>query len=203
MKRNKKLLGRGEFGYLAQYKKLRIIITAGMFFAAAAIFVAGLLLNDFNKGNIFTIIAALLIIPFARSLATLILVLPIRPVSKEKYDEISSLTKQGNLIYSDVIVTSTEKAMNLTMMVITASKVLIYAGHKKDDPFKVQEYIGGLVKRRGFGYSVAVTNEYEKFVSFVRSADGIDEYTFPSEEAKEKYEKNRDEMCAALESIMI
>lgn len=191
---------KGEPGYIKTAKTFNFLVTLVL-----AAFCAGLLIPGFlafeSKLNICVIIGILFVIPAARFITVWILFLPFRSVDQKKYDEIMSLMKGGNLLYADVIITSTEKAYFLPFLVITGDKVLaFYQG--KEKLYKVQDYFADTVKRRGFDYKVTVTDDEAKFKSLLRAADAYSELEFESEADKEDFDAERGRLCDNIEALI-
>lgn len=194
---------KGEAGHIGFLKKKELCVAALTFLFSAALFATGLILNNGDKANIWTIAAAVGVIPMARALTGFILVCPFRDVSAELIKRVEDTAKPGSLVYTDVIVTSTEKAMGLAFIVITGTKVIILTGRAKQDLFKINEYLGGLVRRKGFDFKVTVTDEEEKFFSLLRASDSVADRSFESEAEQEAFEQQRRELCEAFEVIML
>lgn len=195
------IVRKGEFGYISFMKKLNLLITVVLFLIAGGIFVSGLFLFE-SKANICTIVGALFIIPAARYMTVWILFLPHKPVTVEQFEKTYGLMKGGNILYCDVLITSPEKAYNLPFIAITGDKVIaLMAG--KEKLYKVQDYFGGFIRRRGFDdFKVTVTDEEAKFQSLLRAADSAAEITFANESEHEAFDKERLELCEAIDSIM-
>lgn len=198
-----KAKAKGEAGRIRFLKQKELLVAAVMFIISAAIFTVGLILNDNNKGNILTVVAALGIIPMARALTGFILIAPFRGVRQELIDEVDRCARPGSIIYTDVVVTSTERAMGLAFIVITGSKVIMLPGTEKEDIFKLKEYLGGLVQRRGYDYKVTVADSEERFLSLLKASDSVTERTFADDEDKAAFEAERAQLCEAFESLMV
>lgn len=191
---------KGEPGYISFSKMFNLMITFVL-----ALFCAGLLIPGFlafeSKLNICVIVGILFVIPAARFFTVWVLFMPFKSVTQEKADEMMKLMKGGNLLYSDVIITSTEKAYFLPFVVITGDKILaFYSG--KEKLYKVQEYFADVVKRRGFDYKTTVTDDEAKFKSLLRAADSFSELQYESQEDKEQYEAERARLCENLEAMI-
>ncbi|MBR4724465.1 MAG: hypothetical protein IK071_01660 [Lachnospiraceae bacterium] len=195
--------GKGEAGYISFVKKKELLISIILFLAAAGIFILGLALNKWQKGNIFTIIAALMIIPMARFLTQFIMLFPFRSVTEEEAAEVEKAAKGGSIIYADNVVTSTEKAMQLSFIVITSNKVLCYTGREKEDASKCREYLAGLLSRRGYDYKVTVTGDRTVFFNLLKSSDSAAAIEFENEEDKKRFDNERAALCRELESVMV
>lgn len=194
---------KGQPGRISFLKKKELFTALSLFALSAAIFVTGLLLNDYDKGNIWTIIAAVVIIPVARALTGFVLVFPFKDAPKELTDEVDKTAKPGCIIYTDVIVTSTEKAIGLSFIVITGSGVIILTGRKSEDIFGVRDYLADYVKRRGYSYKVTVAEDTARFFALLKNSDSPSSFSFANEDDRLAYEQERGELCEALESLMV
>ncbi|MCR5330252.1 MAG: hypothetical protein K6E62_03560 [Lachnospiraceae bacterium] len=201
--KNENRKGKGEVGYISYMKKKELLFALGLFLAAAAVFVTGLALNDWNKGNVFTIAAAVLIIPMARFLTQFILLLPFKSVSEEIAAEVEQAATGGSIIYADNVIASTEKAMQLSFIVITSDKVFGYTGREKEDAAKCREYLSSTLRRRGYDFKVTVTDDKAKFLNMLKSSDSAAGIRFENEEAKQRFDETRSALCRDLESIMV
>lgn len=189
---------KGEQGYISFMKSFNLLISFVLFVIAAVIFIIGMSIYD-TKGNILTIVGALFIIPMARFLTVWFLFLPFKSVSKPEYDKIFALMKQGNLLYADVLLTSTEKAYCASFLVITSDKIFAYSAKNVS---KLQEYLSDIIKRRAFAYKVTCTDDEAKFQNFLKSADSYAEQKFDGDDEKAAAEKERDRLREVLESFM-
>lgn len=191
---------KGEFGYINFMKKFNFLLTLILFAIAAGLFIIGLCVFE-SKANILTIIGALFVIPAARYMTVWLLFMQHKSGTPEQYEKAIGLLKQGNLLYSDALITSTEKAYNLQFVVITGDKILaLYNGREK--LYKVQEYVSSLFTRKGFDYKVTVTDEEAKFFSLMKASDAAADMTFADDEEKERHESDRREICSTLETYM-
>ncbi|MCR5322398.1 MAG: hypothetical protein K6E85_03885 [Lachnospiraceae bacterium] len=195
--------GKGEAGYISYMKKKELLFSIVLFAAAAGIFVLGLALNKWQKGNVFTIIAALLIIPMARFLTQFILLFPFRSVTDEEFTEVEKAAKGGSIIYADNVIASTEKAMQLSFIVITSNKILCLTGREKENALKCQEYLADVVKRRGYDHKVTVTDDRTKFFNLLKNSDSAAAIQFENDEARKAFDEERTALCKVLESVMV
>ncbi len=193
---------KGEPGYINSKKRYELIMAISIFAVAAGIFVLGLALNKWEKGNIFTVIAAIFVIPMARFATTYIMFFPFKSVTEEQAKEVEAAAKPGSIIYSDYIMTSEKKAMMLAFAVITADKLIGLTGRKEDDVLDIRNYLQDIATRRGYDYKVTVTDDRSKFFSLLKGSDSVAELTFANDEEKEEFEENRRKFCGELESLM-
>lgn len=192
---------KGEVGYITFKKRLELFMTLMILFVAAAIFVAGLLITK-GKGNIYTILACLFVIPMARFATTFILFVPFKSVTQERADEVAKYAKEGSIIYADVILTSEKNAMGLDFAVITSDKVIGVVSRKKDNNLDIRNYLQDIYKRRGFDYKVTIADDYTKFYSLLKGSDTPADMKFANDEEREEYETERAKACEVIEGLM-
>ncbi len=193
---------KGEPGYITSKKRIELTTAIILFLIAAGIFVLGLALNKWEKGNIFTIIAALFIIPMAKFVTGYILFFPFKSVDPEKVKEVEKSAKAGSLVFSDVVITSEKVAMGLDFLVVTGDKILGITSREKEDVLDIRNYLQDKITRQGHDYKVSITDEFKKFTNMLKSSDCVAELTFDSEEDREYFEKDRNEVLELLISLM-
>lgn len=189
---------KGEQGYINFMKSFNLLVAFVMFFIAAVIFIIGLNIYE-SKANLMTIIGALFVIPAARFMTVWFLFLPFKSVTKEKYEKVFSLMKQGNLLYTDVLFTSTERAYGASFMVLTSDKIFIYTTKNCN---KLQDYMADILKRRAFAMKVSCTDDEGKFMNYLKGADSYAEKTYEDEDDKDAAVKERERLKEVLESFM-
>lgn len=194
---------KGEPGYISFQKKFNFIMGAGLFAVAILIFVIGLILNDFNKGNLFTVFAALFVIPAAKFAVSFILFFSYKSVTEESYNEIIDICKNGTEVYADVLLASTEKAYSLDYLIYTGDKIFGLTTKKKTNPLDIRMYLDNMISRRGHEMVITITDDESKFKNFLKSSKGLDELVFDSEEDKEMYLAERKEIMSIIETVFI
>ena len=99
------MLEKGSFEYIKKKKKRKIIMVVAIIVIAAAIFGIGLLLNKMSRANIFTVLAILCVLPWAKQLVALIVLFPYHSVSRERYDKARKCLEnsgvQGAKLYTE------------------------------------------------------------------------------------------------------
>ena len=189
---------KGEQGYLSFMKKFNLLVTIVCFLLAAGLFLIGISIYE-TKANVLTIVGALFVIPAARFMTVWILFLPHKSVTEEEYNKVFKAMKTGNLLYADVLFTSTEKAYAASFVVVTGDKIFAYAEKNVN---KLEEYLKDILKRRAFAIKATCTDDKGKFMNFLKSADAYGEKTYESAEEKEADELERKRLCEVLESFM-
>ncbi len=189
---------KGEQGYLSFMKKFNLLVTIVCFLLAAGLFLIGISIYE-TKANVLTIVGALFVIPAARFMTVWILFLPHKSVTEEEYNKVFKAMKAGNLLYADVLFTSTEKAYAASFVVVTGDKIFAYAEKNVN---KLEEYLKDILKRRAFAIKATCTDDKGKFMNFLKSADAYGEKVYESAEEKEADELERKRLCEVLESFM-
>ena len=78
---------KGEYGYITKSKKIDLIKMAIYIVIALAIVVVGLLLNKMSIQNIFTVVAILFVLPWARVLVEFIMLFPYHTPDKAQNEQ--------------------------------------------------------------------------------------------------------------------
>lgn len=186
--KKKKRPARGEMGYLNSQKKYRIKKTLLYVLIGIAIFVLGLCLNKFEKTNIFTVIAVLMVLPAAKALVGVIVLFPYQSVSTERVEKVKQLLSGADVMYTDMVFTSPDKVMFLAFLVIKQDEILCLAGREKEDLRYIEKYLREELKKRMLSKKLYVTADEKNFLLRVAHA----------EFAKE----NSEELTAYLKSLM-
>lgn len=150
---------RGEYGYLNQRKKRALFHTLLMIGIGMAVFLIGLLLNKMEASNIFTIAAVLMVLPAAKSLVAVIVLFPYQETKKEEKERLDTYAKEGDVIFYDVVFTSSEKVMHLNQIYVTDHQLIGISLRKKDNIKAAKEYLEKELGIRELSYVVFLTNE--------------------------------------------
>lgn len=126
MSKNKVKVQKMEYGYIRQKKRSLLLQTLGIVGIGLAVFLLGLLLNKGELANIFTVAAVLFVIPAARYLTVLILIYPYHTPERAEYEAVAEAADGHGLLLSDLVFTSTERAMHLDYMVLAGGQAYCY-----------------------------------------------------------------------------
>ena len=152
-----------------------------------------------TKANVLTIVGALFVIPAARFMTVWILFLPHKSVTEEEYDKVFKSMKAGNLLYADVLFTSTEKAYGVSFLVVTGDKIFALTEKNVN---KLEDYLKDIIKRRAFAFKISCTDDKAKFMNFLKSADAYGEKIYADDAEKEADKLERNRLREVLESFM-
>ena len=156
---------RGEFGYIRAKKRNSMIKTAIMALLGIIVFIVGLLLNHMSNQNLFTVLAVLFVLPGAKSLVAFIVLFPYRSVSGELYEKAQEKLSDGMVLYSDMVITSSEKVMHLDLLAVGNGQVIGLAGKKNQDLAYLRKYLRDGVQNWGTDYKVKVVEGEKNFLA--------------------------------------
>ncbi|MDD5935080.1 MAG: hypothetical protein PUC65_05845 [Clostridiales bacterium] len=185
-------VSKGEHGYIKNRKKAQLLKSILMFGIAAAIYVIGLALNKWQNNNIFTVIAALSVLPAAKMLVSFIVLAPYHTVEDAKYQKLIAATKEEDIVYSDVVFTSEQKVMNLAILVIVGDKAIGLTGRKKENRDYIESYLNNGFNVRCFGLKAKIFEDEESFLHLMKKV-----------ERREVSKESRVEWEAYLKSLMV
>lgn len=162
-------LQRGDYGYIRAKKKSQLAGLVLMIVLGIGIFITGLLLNKMSKANVFTVAAVLCTLPGANYLTKLVVLFPYHTSEKELYDKVKGMVSGDVVLLCDMVITSSEKVMNLDFMIVSGSSVVGLAGRKGQDIPYINQYLTKGVRNWGTDYRVKVCETYESFEKELKS----------------------------------
>ena len=128
-----------------------------MLLVGILMFIVGLFMNQFERSNLLTMLAILMVLPATKYFVGFIVVLPYKSVSRERYEHIKSLISDNTILFTDMVFTSPDKVMNLDFMIITDNQLIGLLGKKKQDI----KYT--LTVNKIEGYTVKIFEDEKKF----------------------------------------
>lgn len=165
-------LERGSFGYIKKKKRRHAGMVLLLLLIGVIIFIIGLFIHKFDRANICTVMAVLMVLPAAKNLVTCIVVFPYKSVSKERYDKISELAGDNAILMTDMVITSPEKVMNLDFVLITDNQVLGLVGKAKQDSAYIEKYLKSSLKENGVdGFVVKIFEDENQFIKCIPDRD--------------------------------
>lgn len=154
---------KGSLGYIKKKKAFQLGLTIILLLIAIVIYVSGYYLNDEQKNNVFTIIAVLMVLPAAKAFTSFIVVVPFKTVSIEKFKEVNSDMKKDSILLADLVLTSTEKVMNLDFLVLMENNVIGVIGKQKQDVNYIESYLTKAFNYQDFNCHVKIFDDYKSF----------------------------------------
>ena len=181
-----------EYGHINSEKKKLLLGTLIMIAIGVAIFVLGLCLNKFDHKNIFTVVAVLFVLPMARYLCTLIILLPYQTPDKELYDLVKEYMPKGSTLFSDYVFTSGERAMGMSFFVLTEHEYIGLLASEKEKQTKIQDYLTDSLKKRGIPGKVVLCTNPEVYFTKLKKGQEVT-----------KSEEERQELLDFLRSLAV
>ena len=176
-----------DYGYIDYRKKRQLFMTAIMVLIGIAIYFLGCALNKGESTNIFTVVAILMVLPGAKYFVNFIVLFPYQTPEKEKYQELTKLLEFRGELYSDLVITSPEKIMNLDFLWLEEGCVFGVLGKKGQDLSYIQNYVSQGVKNWTSNYKVKIYAEYKEFYEELKK-----EQNHSAKEPSNELEKARD-----------
>ncbi len=209
-------LYKGSYQYIERKKKAYILKTLLYVAIGVAIYVTGLCLNRFQSNNIFTVLAILMVLPAAKALVAIVVFWPCRSVSydrihkvyqilKENYSSIESedtvlfqpdVIEDELNVYFDMVYTSSEKVMNLDVLVITTRRILGLMGREKQKLTTLQTHMQDNLEKRGLSFGVKIFDKEEAFLKALKELK-------PDNPETKNNKKDRDEAIEFIEAIIV
>ena len=120
----KKKPGKGDYGYAARYKNRKIIMTLICFCCIVADVLIGLIMFQ-TRATVFTIIACVMSLPFAKNLIGYIMVVKFKPLTPEQYQKAFRIGENNDaLMLYDISVSDTEKIYFYPCVAIYGNNVI-------------------------------------------------------------------------------
>ncbi|MCH5252461.1 MAG: hypothetical protein J1F22_05755 [Lachnospiraceae bacterium] len=169
-----------EPGYITRQKKMNSLWLGVFILIGAVIFLIGYLWTH-TRANIFTVLAVLMVLPAAKRIVALVVMLPRRGVKKERYDRLKEAAGEAVLL-TDYVFTSTEKIMNLDFVVVKNGNVLGVIADCKQDVSYMKEYLTENIHKIAPSFYVRVFDTDEQLIKQLDRLTQIE--TTPEKEEK-------------------
>ena len=163
-------MNKGDYGYLNSFKKRRFLITFIIGLLMGLVIGLGLWLNKGDIKNIYTVIGILFALPLARVLSGLLVVIPMKAMSKEVRDEIcESLSQPGSDQFLwDLALSSHDKVRHFPCMVWSDHHVVAWYEGKDENP---KTYLSNILKNNCHRARVEVLKDKESFLKAAKKID--------------------------------
>lgn len=164
----------GDYRYLENRKKKALIGVFVMIASGLAVFIIGLLLNKMSNRNIFSVVAVLFVLPGAKFLVRLIVTFPYHSVDRQTYERAKKHTDGKMVLYTDMLITSSEKVMYLSFIAVGNNHVVALLGNGKQEVAYIRKYLSDGIKNWGEGYKVKVLEDEKAFLKEIDSIKSED-----------------------------
>ena len=164
---------KGNLGYIKDRKKVSVFWLILCILVGVAIFVAGYYLNNKTRANVFTVVAILMVLPAAKRVIALIVLLRKKGTSKERFDAICQAAPEA-LVKADYVFTSTDKIMHLDILVIRNGFVLGVIAPSRQDVRYLKKYIAECANKAG-GYKAKLFKNDEELIRFLKKSEASEQ----------------------------
>lgn len=163
---------KGEAGYIQSKKKQEIVKTVIEFAVVLAFFLTGYFTTK-TRLNWFTVIAVLSCLPAAKSLVSVIMLIPHKSIDETKVPEIEERATQLVKSY-DMILTSYERIMPIDSIVILGNIICGYSKSSKIDLNYTSRYMRKTLSNNGYDkVSVKIFTDFKAYLSRVEGMENM------------------------------
>lgn len=153
---------KGQFGYFRYERMRRLLITIITVLFPAAVFVAGIIVYGTER-NLLTVIALVLVIPFAMAFVSLVMVYTHSSIPEDEYKEIEKHAGTLTMAYELYVTHETASTM-VDAFAICGNTVVGLVTEKKGDPKFTADYIKKVLRSNGIGSNVALMTDQKHFL---------------------------------------
>lgn len=178
-----------EPGYIRKQKVFQSLMLLLYVAVGVGLFVAGLLLTG-TRANVFTVLGILMVLPGAKRVIALVLMLPRRSVEEERYHKMKETISEEAALLADYVFTSPEKVMSFDFVIVQNQNVMGILSEKKQDVKYITEYLQKGVDDTASGYRVKIFYSDDEFYGFYRRMTAGNE--------KKEYDKAEEEKQNAV-----
>ena len=163
---------KGQPGYIRARKRKLLLMTALEFAAVIALLILGIMQTG-TRLNLLTVAAIVGCLPACKMLVGLITILPYRTIDPKIVEEIEKKASLLTTAY-DMVLTSREKIMPVTAVVIAGNTVFGYAPDKKTDPEEAAQHIKNILEENRISKTtVKILNQYTPFLARAEGLNNI------------------------------
>ena len=165
-----------EFGYIQKQKIFQSLMLLLFVAVGVGLFLTGLLITG-TRANIFTVLGILMVLPAAKRIISLVVMVPRKSVDKDRYDRMRETVAEEGILYTDYVFTSPDKIMSFDFLIIQNQNVMGILSEKKQEEAYILDYLqkgvdsqasGYQVKLFPSGYQVKLFPSDEKFYKYYR-----------------------------------
>lgn len=153
---------KGEFQYIKQEKKKRILKTLLFFLIPAIVIVTGALIYK-TKLNIITVLGVLMCLPACKALVGLIMICMYHSIPEEEYTAIEQHKGSLIMVY-ECVLTNYEKNTFVDAFAICGNQVIGYSGSPKADLKYASEQTQKILHHNGYKVNVKIFKDFNPFL---------------------------------------
>lgn len=155
-----------QFGYINKQKKFQFAMLLFYALIGVGLFLIGLAVHK-TRANLFTVLGILMVLPAAKRVIALVLMMPRKSVEKERFENMQAALPKSAFLLTDYVFTSTEKVMSLDFVIVMNKTVYgIKDGKRMDDAY-VENYLAETISAQTRGYRVRLFENEEAFLAML------------------------------------
>ena len=176
---------KGEAGYIRKQKRFLIFKTFIQFAIVAALLVLGIMQTK-TRLNLLTVVAILGCLPAAKTLVQLIVILPYKTISEEKFEDLERKASLLTRSY-DMVVTDEKKFMPIESLVILDNTVCAYSSSQTLDVNAAGKHIKQILVQNQYDkVSVKLFNDYTAYITRAEGMQNMAAVSRPDTKKKEE-----------------
>lgn len=187
-----KKINKCEHGYINNEKKKQFLLILSYIAIGILIFLIGYFLNKGNKANLFTVIAVLTVLPTAKKVVTLIVLIPYKSTTVEIYKNVKKLISSDAVLICDYVFTSSEKVMALDFLILEQGNAIGIISGEKQDINSIKAYLQKKINNYAPSYDVLICRDFKEM-----------EERYNSIKSKEVTESEKDAVVTYLYTLAV
>lgn len=165
----KKKVRKGDYGYIQSQQKKRVWHTVLAFLPPLTVFIIGMILNDGDRKNIFTVVAAVSCIPACKFAVGMIMMFLQKPMSQKDYARIEE-HKNGLVLAYELVISAYEKQTFLDSLAVCGNTVAGYTSREKSDAPFAEKHIQNILRENGYYVNVKI---FRKLPDYLNRLDSM------------------------------
>lgn len=159
-----------QFGYINKQKKFQFAMLMLYVLIGVVLFLIGLAVHK-TQANLFTVLGILMVLPAAKRVIALVLMVPRKSVGKERFEKVQEALPESAAILTDYVFTSTEKVMSLDFVIVMNKNVYGIKDQKKTDDAYVEKYLSETISAGARGYRVQLFENDDAFLAMLKRSE--------------------------------
>lgn len=162
-KETKKIGKKGQYQYIRQEQKRRIIKTVLFFMPTVILLIAGYIIYD-TRESLLTVAAILGCLPAGKQLVGMIMILMYKSMKPELYEKINSKKGSLTMVY-EIVLTNYDKNTFVDAIAICGNEVVGYTSSEKADVKYAAENTRKILHHNGYKVDVKIIKDEKAFLN--------------------------------------
>ena len=160
---------KGVYGDRSRYKRTMIIGAVAILAFIIILMIHGMVRFGTRK-NIFTLMAILAVLPFAKIISILSTLLPNPSLTPEKAGVLAGVSGEAEVLY-DVVFATEKTVFPIDCILLEEGRLLVLAPVKDKKRSMLQDYLKDFMKKQGYTKcTVKIEDDYEAFTGMLKRA---------------------------------